>query len=48
MYLVFWLECALMGSSEEDELQIIIESLPSSKLAAVVLETTVFPLTDRF
>jgi hypothetical protein len=34
------------GSSEEDELQTIIESLPSSKLASVVLKTTVFPLTD--
>ena len=34
------------ASSEEDELQIITESLPSSTSAAVVLETTVFPLTD--
>ncbi len=36
MYFVFWLECALMSKFRGNELQIIIESLPSLKLAAVV------------
>ncbi len=46
MYFVFLLECALMSKFRGNELQIIIESLPSLKLVAVVLETTVFPFTD--